>query len=100
VSPFEFVGRMALSNYVLQSIFYLFVFFYCTNGLKLYGKLTLTETYLVAVLLFVAQVIFSNWWLKNHSQGPIEFLWKKMVYRFFSTSTRQGEDVKALPVLK
>ena len=100
VSPFEFVGRMALSNYVLQSIFYLFVFFYCTNGLKLYGKLTLTETYLVAVLLFVAQVIFSKWWLKNHSQGPIEFLWKKMVYRFFSTSTRQGEDVKALPVLK
>ena len=100
VSPFEFVGRMALSNYILQSIFYLFIFFYGTNGLKLYGKLTLTETYLAAALLFSAQVIFSKWWLKNHSQGPIEFLWKRMVYRFFSIRTRQKKDVTASPVLR
>ena len=99
VSPFEFVGRMALSNYILQSIFYLVVFFYCTNGLKLYGRVTLTETYLVAVALFVLQVILSRWWLRNHSQGPIEFLWKKMVYRSFSTSTQQ-KAVSSSPVLK
>lgn len=99
VMPFEFIGRMALSNYILQSVFYLFIFFHCTNGLKLFGKLTLTETYLIAVVLFGVQVIFSKWWLKTHSQGPIEFLWKSMVYRFFTTSTGQ-KQVSAAPVLK
>lgn len=98
VSPFEFVGRMALSNYILQSIFYLLVFFYCTNGLKLYGKITMTETYLVAVGFFIAQIIFSKWWLKSHSQGPIEFLWKSLVYRFFSTSDQK--QMSGSPVLK
>jgi uncharacterized protein len=98
VLPFEFVGRMALSNYILQSIFYLLIFFHCTNGLNLYGKLTLTETYLTAVALFGVQVIFSKWWLKKHSQGPVEFLWKNMVYRFFTTSAGQ-KQVSASPVL-
>ena len=97
VSPFEFVGRMALSNYILQSIFYLLIFFYCTHGLELYGKLTLTETYLVAVVLFTMQVIFSKWWLESHSQGPIEFLWKNLVYRFFSTTAKK--QLLATPVL-
>jgi len=89
---------MALSNYILQSIFYLLVFFYCTNGLKLYGKLTLTETYLVAVVLFLVQVIFSKWWLKSHSQGPIESLWKNLVYRLFSRT--EQKQVSASPVIK
>jgi len=99
VRPFEYVGRMALSNYILQSVFYLLLFFYCTNGLKLFGKVTLTETYLIAVVLFVMQVAFSKWWLGTHSQGPIEFLWKKMVYRFFTTAAGQ-KQVSATPVLK
>jgi uncharacterized protein len=59
----------------------------------------MTETYLVAVVLFIVQVIFSKWWLKNRSQGPIEFLWKSLVYRFFSISARQKE-VSTSPVLK
>jgi uncharacterized protein len=98
VSPFEFVGRMALSNYILQSIFYLLIFFYCTSGLRLYGKITMTETYLVAAGIFIVQVIFSKWWLKSHSQGPLEFLWKSLVYRFFSTSDQK--QVSPSPVLK
>ena len=97
VLPFEFVGRMALTNYILQSVFYLLIFFHCTNGLKLYGRVTMTETYLVAIVLFILQVIFSKWWLKDHSQGPIEFLWKSMAYRFFSINARQK---KFQPVLK
>lgn len=99
VLPFEYVGRMALTNYILQSVFYVFIFFHFTNGLKLYGRLTLTETYLVAVMLFIIQIIFSKWWLKTHSQGPIEFVWKKLAYRFFSTSTGQRK-ISTSPVLK
>ncbi len=81
-SPFAFVGRMALTNYILQSVLYLVLFFHCTYALKLYGKLTLTETYLLAVIFFIIQIFFSRWWLKRNAQGPVEYLWKKLAYRF------------------
>jgi uncharacterized protein len=77
---FEPVGKMALTNYMLQSVFYCLIFFHWTNGLKLYGKLTLTETYLVAILLFCLQVLLSRWWLSKHKQGPVEYLWKRVSY--------------------
>jgi uncharacterized protein len=76
------VGQMALSNYLLQTVFYLLFFFSWTHGSQLYGKITLTETYLVAVLLFAIQTILSKWWLKKHSQGPVEYVWKKLSYKF------------------
>jgi uncharacterized protein len=75
------VGQMALSNYLLQTLFYLLFFFSWTHGLQLYGKITLTETYLVAILLFGIQTILSKWWLKKHSQGPVEYVWKKLSYQ-------------------
>ena len=80
VFPFALVGRMALTNYIMQSVFYLFIFFHCTQGFKLYGKITLTETYLLAFVLFSFQVLFSKWWLARFKQGPIEYLWKKLAY--------------------
>jgi len=82
LSLFAPVGKMALTNYLLQTVFYLVLFFHWTNGLKLYGRLTITETYLVALGLFSVQVVFSTWWMKNHQQGPVENIWKKLSYKF------------------
>jgi uncharacterized protein len=76
------VGQMALSNYLLQTVFYLLFFFHWAHGLQLYGKITLTETYLAAILLFGLQIIFSNWWLRSHRQGPVEYVWKKLSYQW------------------
>jgi len=84
---FSPVGKMALTNYLLQTIFYLLIFFYWPNGLKLFGRLTLLETYVVAISLFFVQVLFSHWWMKNHEQGPVESIWKKLSYRFFKQGT-------------
>lgn len=78
---FKYVGKTALSNYISQSVFYLFVFFHCTNGLMLFGKVSRAETYIIAMLFFILQSILSHLWLKKHGQGPIEFWWKKMSYR-------------------
>ncbi len=80
VTFFEPVGRTALSNYIFQSVFYLAFFFHCTPGTQLYGKLNLTETYLVCIMFFSVQVILSRLWLKKFSQGPIESFWKKISY--------------------
>ena len=81
LSVFAPVGKMALTNYLLQTLFYLLLFFHWT-GLKLYGRLTITETYLVAVGLFALQVLFSSWWMKKHEQGPVENIWKRLSYKF------------------
>lgn len=96
ITPFELVGKMALTNYIFQSVLYLFIFFHCTNGLKLYGKLALTETYLIAVLIFVVQILVSKWWLKKHSQGPIEWLWKRLAYQFVSTRPERKNEMVTL----
>jgi uncharacterized protein len=78
---FVAVGQMALSNYLLQTVFYLLFFSHWAHGLQLYGKITLTETYLAVILLFGLQIIFSNWWLRSHRQGPVEYVWKKLSYQ-------------------
>lgn len=78
---FKYVGKTALTNYILQSVFYLVVFFHCTNALQLFGKVTHAETYVIAFLFFLFQSLISYLWLKRRNQGPIEFWWKKMSYK-------------------
>jgi uncharacterized protein len=74
------VGRLALSNYIIQSVCYMIIFFHWFPGLRLYGKLSLTETYLIALILFSFQIFISHLWLKKFNQGPLEYIWKKWSY--------------------
>lgn len=83
LSLFAPVGKMALTNYLLQTLFYIVFFFHWLPGTQLYGILGLGETYLFALMLFAGQVAFSHWWLRRYSQGPVEKLWKKLSYRFY-----------------
>ncbi len=80
LSGFKYVGKTALTNYLSQSVFYLLVVYHCTNLFQLFGKLSEPDTYLLAALFFILQSITSYFWLKTWSQGPIEYLWKKMSY--------------------
>jgi uncharacterized protein len=77
---FNSVGRTALSNYLLQSVFYVTLFYHCTHLLQLFGKLTIGETFVVALLLFIVQSGISYLWLKKYPQGPVEYIWKKISY--------------------
>lgn len=76
------VGKMSLTNYLFQTILYLLVFFHWTHGLELFGKINMTETYLIAMLFFGMQVVFSKTWLKYYDQGPVETVWKNLSYKF------------------
>ncbi len=79
-SWFTYVGRTALSNYVLQSVFYVFVIFHAIHENGLYGTISRAETYMIAVLFFVIQSLLSYLWLRKNKQGPIEYLWKRFSY--------------------
>lgn len=76
---FEPVGRMSLSNYILQSVLYTILFFHWPHLFQLYGKLTLTETFLICGLIFGFQVFLSRLWLLKYPQGPLEYIWGRMV---------------------
>lgn len=81
LSWFKYVGKTALTNYIMQSVFYITVIFHCTGLFKLYGTITMGETLLLALVLFVLQSIMSYVWLNNFKQGPIEYIWRKLSYQ-------------------
>jgi uncharacterized protein len=76
VRPFAAAGRMALTNYLIQSVVCT-AFFYLTG---LYGKLGPAWDLLAAAVLFSLQVLLSQWWLTRHRYGPMEWLWRRMTY--------------------
>lgn len=87
---FTFVGKTALSNYILQSVLYVVVFFHCTQTFQLLGKLTIAESFLFAFAFFVFQTIISHFWLRKHPQGPLEYIWKKMSYGLAKPSRKES----------
>lgn len=89
LSGFKYVGKTALTNYLGQTVFYLVAIYHCTNLFQLYGKLSEPQTYLLASFFFVLQVIISYFWLRKWSQGPVEYLWRKMSYsRIYKRTTK------------
>ncbi|MHA7055592.1 DUF418 domain-containing protein [Aquimarina sp. M1] len=73
-SFFESYGRMALTNYMLQSIIGTFLLF--GWGLGLLGKLQTMYLVLIALLVITLQAIVSKLWLKRYRYGPLEWLWR------------------------
>jgi len=71
------VGRMALTNYLMQSLISAFYFF--GHGLGHWGMARAWQVvYVFAV--FVLQVGFSHWWLGRFRYGPMEWLWRAITY--------------------
>ena len=74
----EPVGRMAFSNYLLQSVL-LGALFY-GYGLGLRARLGAAETLAICVGLFTLQIVLSSWWLQRYQFGPMEWLWRSVTY--------------------
>jgi len=71
------MGRMAFTNYILQSVIFSFLFF--GWGFGLYGIRPL-YTLLIGICTYVLQVVGSAFWLRYFQFGPIEWLWRTMMY--------------------
>ncbi len=72
------VGRMALSNYIGQSILATFIFY--GYGLGLYGHLNRISQVAVVITIWIIQIIISKWWMKRFRYGPLEWLWRSITY--------------------
>ncbi len=79
LNVFSPLGRMSLSNYMIQSV--LGAFIYYGFGLGLYQYTGATYCVLIGLTLFVIQLWFSRWWFKQgFKQGPFETLWHKATW--------------------
>ncbi len=75
------LGRMSLSNYMMQSIIGSFIYY--GYGLGLYLYTGATYSLLIGIALAVLQGWFSSWWMSRHKQGPLETLWHKGTWMKF-----------------
>jgi uncharacterized protein len=78
LTPFAAVGRMALTDYLSQSVLCTLFYYNYTTGL--YGRVGPAMGLVATVVLYGAQVVFSNWWLARYRFGPMEWLWRGMTY--------------------
>lgn len=72
-------GKMAFSNYILQSLIGNFVFLY--QGLGYTGQVGPVYYTLFGIVVFIFQVILSTIWLKYFNYGPVEWLWRSATYK-------------------
>ena len=73
------VGRMALSNYLFQTIIMIIIFY--NFGFNLIGKIGLLHTSVIAILILVLQIILSHIWLRHFKFGPLEWIWRSLTYK-------------------
>ncbi len=71
-------GKMALTNYLMQSLIASMVFF--GYGLGFWNQWGRAELALFVMAVFIAQVIFSHLWLRYFRYGPMEWLWRALTY--------------------
>lgn len=78
LNVFAAPGRMALTNYLLQSIIGIGIFY--GIGLGLGAKTGLAYVLLIAIAVYIVQVICSFFWLQYFNYGPFEWIWRMLTY--------------------
>jgi len=76
--PLAAVGRMALTNYIAQTIIAMTLF--CGFGFGLYGQLSRHQLYYIVAVIWAFQIVASAAWLRRFRYGPLEWLWRSLTY--------------------
>jgi uncharacterized protein len=78
LAHFAPVGRMALTNYLTQTVLCLLIFY--GYGAGLIGHVGAAASLAIALLVFGLQLAWSPWWLARFRFGPAEWLWRSLTY--------------------
>jgi uncharacterized protein len=73
-----YAGRMALTNYLMQSLVSTTIFY--GYGFGLYDSLSPLQSNIAALGIFMMQLLVSRWWLHRATMGPMEWLWRSLTY--------------------
>ena len=91
LEPFGNVGRMALTNYLTQSL--VCTWFFRLTGL--YGKVGPAWDLLPTFLVYGLQVPLSGWWLQRYQFGPAEWVWRAFTYGYKPPMRRVEQEPPA-----
>jgi len=83
------LGRMAFSNYLAQSVICSWIFY--GYGLGQFGRLGAAATLAIGILVYGAQAMFSAWWLRRYRYGPVEWLWRSLMYGSWQPMALQAQ---------
>jgi uncharacterized protein len=77
---------MALTNYLFTGLVAAFIGF--SWGLGLYGKISVSASLLLVLIIFSIQVLAGRWWLARYVFGPAEWLWRSFTYGILQAMCR------------
>jgi len=72
------VGRMAFTNYLLQTVLCTTIFY--GHGLGLFASVERYQQLLIVLAVWALQLWLSPIWLRRYSHGPLEWLWRTLTY--------------------
>lgn len=72
------VGKMALTNYIGQSI--LCTFFFYGHGFAMFERVSPAGQLGVVLAVWILQMAWSPWWLRRFRFGPLEWIWRTLAY--------------------
>jgi uncharacterized protein len=84
------VGKMAFSNYILQSLVGNFVFL--GPGLGFGGQVGPFWYTILGTGFFIIQIILSTIWLKYFNYGPVEWLWRSATYKKWQPMLKRNDN--------
>jgi uncharacterized protein len=79
VSVFAPVGRMALTNYLMQSVTCVILSY--GFGFALWWRIGASTAMAIAAAIVLVQIPLSALWLSRFDQGPVEWVWRRLTYR-------------------
>ncbi len=79
LAPAAAAGRMALTNYLTQTLICIFLFY--GFGLGLFGSVSVIQGIIITVVIYLIQVAWSNLWLSIFRYGPMEWFWRMLTYK-------------------
>jgi len=74
----SYAGRMALTNYILQSVAGVIIYYGLFFGLG--ASMGLVYVEIIALSVFAIEVIISMLWLHYFRFGPLEWIWRMLTY--------------------
>jgi uncharacterized protein len=78
LAPLSYIGKMALTSYLSQSLFGVILFFHF--GLGLFFVTSPALNAVICCMVFAVQIAFCKYWLQHFNYGLIEWLWRSATY--------------------
>jgi uncharacterized protein len=75
---FAAVGKLAFTNYLMQSLIFTWVFY--GYGLGLFNQVGEAQALALGLAVYLLQIIFSMCWLRRYQFGPVEWVWRSLMF--------------------